>query len=294
MNSTYFKINRLKAQGWTWSRFIEELDCVSATQIELKTLKANASQPHRKAGAHVEEAINSLYDIHFPSLYPPALEGLLRLGNASRVELDSPSPALRHMSGDLEAFLNWLLSQDQPRSALEEIRLWWVYGNLAFDRIAYYRDNPSLGNLEATKNEAILRYKHALDQFPLLELDSEYDQQLSIDQYKLMQNILACYFNSVLSSERDTNTQWQEFIKEYCYFERSNSLIETFPFDWLVPRNALRFASLLGDSKLVQKYYSKLCQANNRFEDLGYEPSMYPSIRVSGQFEFALAVIEGK
>lgn len=270
------------------------LDAVSTHQIDLKTIKANAKQPHRKPTQHIVDAVDKLYETYFPSIYPEPLESLLKLSNSvSKAAIESGE---KEPSKELETFISWMLTEkSQVVSSIEQARLWWVLGNIAFDRIAYYRTYSSFGDSATEQEKAILRFKNALQLLETIHINEENlptsQETLELERYKIQQNILGCYFNADHEKDRENQEEWKHFFHQSDYFIGSDSLITKFPFHWLVARNALRFASLLKNRELVFKYFSNLCDACSLFNNLDYEPYSYPSIAASSQFSFAYELL---
>lgn len=271
-----------------------ELDVVSSHQIDPKTIKANAKQPHRRPTQHIVDAVDKLYERYFPPIYPEALDSLLKLSNSvSRAAIETGE---KEPCKELETLIIWLLTdKSNALSSIERARLWWILGNIAFDRITYYRNYSSFGDSATEQDKAVLRFNNALQLLDTIPQNNESAQinyeTLELERYKIQQNILGCYFNADHEKDREKQENWKHFLHQSEYFSCSDSLITKFPFHWLVARNALRFASLLRNSELVSKYFNDLCNACSHFKNLDYKPYTYPSIAESSQFSFAYELL---
>ena len=290
MNTVYSKLNRLKGLGWTWEQLLGELDKISVQHFDLKTIKANTKHPHRKSNTHLTSAVNLLYAKNFPSIFPAAIESLLNVSNfiASESEQFGGEKAAQ----DLEVFILWMLEHQDSYQPLELARIWWVYGNLSFDRITYYRDNPNLGGAEEEKEKSIFRFKQALTFLDQINLNEIEENQIQIERYKLVQNILACHFNVLRKEDREESKEWKLFLQECEFFMLCENLLTNFPYEWLIARNALRLASLLKDDGRILQFYSLLCDACAAFKSFDYKPNHYPALSESLQFEYAIKVIK--
>ncbi len=286
MTSTYNKLNRLKAQDRTWDALLTDIDDVSQQQFDIKTVKANATEPHREPNKHLKESVNRLHDIHFPNPYPKESEALLTLYNDTVI-----SQSIDHDIDSLTVVIDSLLHRLGADETLLEARLLWLKGSMYFDKIGLLRDSNQPKRLEAFRSDAIRYYsesfeilRHAINEMP-------FPFNLN-EPYKLQVNIIACHVNAIASSDRGSSEELRSAIEKSDIAELSKNILESEPFQWKVARNALRFSSLIKNDGDVDFFYQKLITANRRFSDLHYEPEGCPSIADSLDFSYAVTIIE--
>ena len=81
MPNLFSKIHRLKNQGWTWDKFLSELDLIYPGGMDEKTLKSHYRQPHKGSTSHTQELIETLHKRDFPSPFPADIDALMRVYN---------------------------------------------------------------------------------------------------------------------------------------------------------------------------------------------------------------------
>ena len=286
MTSTYNKLNRLKAQGRTWDALLTDIDDVSQQQFDIKTVKANATEPHREPNKHLKESVSRLHDIHFPNPYPKESEALLALYNDTLI-----SQSIDHDIDSLTVVIDSFLHRLSADETLLKARLLWLKGSMCFDKIGLLRDSNQPKRLEAFRSDAIRYYsesfeilKHSISEMP-------FPFNLS-EPYKLQVNIIACHVNAIGSSDRGSSATLKSAIAKSEIAELSRDILEREPFQWKVARNALRFSSFIKNDGDIEFFYQKLITANRRFSGLHYEPEGCPSIADSSDFSYAVTIIQ--
>lgn len=286
MTSTYNKINRLKAQGWTWEEFLRQLDEVSPAQIDLKTLKANAKDPHREPNGQLISSINLLHDNIFPSPYPKESEAFMSLYN----HLHSSQAANSAVYSFAEILRVRISSIQDPLSILKA-RLIWLEGNIQYDRISSLRDQAKGQEVEQSREQAIRYYYQACEILNHNREELPYPYGLT-EEYKLLNNIIGCNLNAIPPLQRSKDKQLHKLISDSNILLLSQELLDKEPFQWQVARNALRFSSLQQNKEAVIMFYERLAKSSKRFDNIHYEPAGYPSIAESQDFTFARQVIK--
>ena len=287
MPSTYNKIHRLKSQGWTWPEFLAEIEQVSVHSIDEKTLYSNFRLPHRKPNQLLEETINQLHEKYFPSPFPKEIEGLITLYNHL-----AGAKNYRTQLDDIELLKKFVLAElKNSQYDLRYARLAWLAANIAFDRIAYCRDNGLLEELAQCQESALKCYQEAKRAI------THCQQSLKINIepfviYKTTQNMLACYLNAMPSANRLNNKDLKSFIDSSDYINETKTMLEREPFQWGIARNGLRFSSLLKNKDDCEYFYQALVKANKHFLDFDYQLPGGLSIRESEDFKWALSIIQ--
>jgi hypothetical protein len=295
MPSTYNKIHRLKAQGWTWPEFLAQIEQVSVHSIDEKTLYSNFRLPHRKPNKLLEETISLLHETFFPSPFPKEVEGLITLYN----HLNS-AKNLRTQEEDIELLERFVLAEiQQPDSkpefepSLRYARLCWLAANIAFDRIAYCRDNGLANKLAENQTSALKWFQQA----KLAIEHCKQSQGINVEPfviYKLTQNKLACYLNGLPSANRLDNHVLKGYIEGSGYIAETKNMLELEPFQWGIARNGLRFSSLLNNAQDCEYFFRALVTANKHFLDCDYQLPGGLSINQSDDFQWALTVINDR
>jgi hypothetical protein len=295
MPSTYNKIHRLKAQGWTWPEFLAQIEQVSVHSIDEKTLYSNFRLPHRKPNKLLEETISLLHETFFPSPFPKEVEGLITLYN----HLNS-AKNLRTQEEDIELLERFVLAEiQQPDSkpesepSLRYARLCWLAANIAFDRIAYCRDNGLATKLAENQMSALKWFQQA----KLAIEHCKQSQGINVEPfviYKLTQNKLACYLNGLPSANRLDNHVLKGYIEGSGYIAETKNMLELEPFQWGIARNGLRFSSLLNNAQDCEYFFRALITANKHFLDCDYQLPGGLSINQSDDFQWALTVINDR
>jgi hypothetical protein len=295
MPSTYNKIHRLKAQGWTWPEFLAQIEQVSVHSIDEKTLYSNFRLPHRKPNKLLEETISLLHETFFPSPFPKEVEGLITLYN----HLNS-AKNLRTQEEDIELLERFVLAEiQQPDSkpesepSLRYARLCWLAANIAFDRIAYCRDNGLATKLAENQMSALKWFQQA----KLAIEHCKQSQGINVEPfviYKLTQNKLACYLNGLPSANRLDNHVLKGYIEGSGYIAETKNMLELEPFQWGIARNGLRFSSLLNNAQDCEYFFRALVTANKHFLDCDYQLPGGLSINQSDDFQWALTVIKDR
>lgn len=271
MTTTFNKIHRLK-RLWTWEVFVAQYD----QGPDIKTLKANYKHPHHQPNKNTVEVISALHEREFPHPFPAEVEGLLDLYDylsQHNGDLSQDQNILR-----LERFVDFELarsSTDDARSA----RLWWLLGDIRFDHCLRQRKRNQFQAMQTAKRAAITAYEQALailERTGLAEL---------VIRYKLRQNILACYLNTskqrgVWTGDADT----LHYLQASDFMEKTKQLLEDEPFQWIIARNGLRFASLLQQEADAKYFFKALLRASPLFADPDYVPNQAPSLRSSKDF----------
>jgi hypothetical protein len=295
MPSTYNKIHRLKAQGWTWPEFLAQIEQASVHSIDEKTLYSNFRLPHRKPNKLLEETISLLHETFFPSPFPKEVEGLITLYN----HLNS-AKNLRTQEEDIELLERFVLAEiQQPDSkpesepSLRYARLCWLAANIAFDRIAYCRDNGLATKLAENQMSALKWFQQA----KLAIEHCKQSQGINVEPfviYKLTQNKLACYLNGLPSANRLDNHVLKGYIEGSGYIAETKNMLELEPFQWGIARNGLRFSSLLNNAQDCEYFFRALVTANKHFLDCDYQLPGRLSINQSDDFQWALTVINDR
>ncbi len=286
MANLYSKIHRLKAQGWTWDKFLQEIEKHYPAGLEEKTLKAHFKQPHRKASNHVTQAIETVHNIYFPSPFPEDIEALVRIYNRL-LKNTSHAPTDENIN-DLSLFISGELKQSRNQNLLRDVRLHWLKANIYFDQLPNLRQSGNKALLLETKNTAIKHYYLAIE---LINHHNATQNPPSVSEfvlYKLQQNILACHLNSVVPDKRLTDKAVLNHLKESDFFLQSKTVLEQEPFQWVVARNGLRFSSITKNKDDCQWFFNALIKSNKHFEDLNYSPVGYPAIINSMEFDWAI------
>jgi hypothetical protein len=287
MTSVFNKIHRLKRQpGWTWDRFLSEIEKRFPAGLDEKTLYNHYRQPHKKATSHITGIINQLHEQYFPDPFPEAINALIRLYNnlikcKKHLSRDKDIP-------DLEHFLISQLNREKERDTLWFARLNWLLGNIQFDRIPTYRDNGQRQQLDTAKQRAIDYYQNSVTAIEEYNRQDPAQPVGASHLYKARHNILACYLNAVPQDLRSCDPAILQYLKESNYIPNSKQTLEAEPFQWSIARNGLRFSSLVKNANDVSHFFQALVSVNKRFIDLDYEPLNYGPISSGSDFEWAV------
>jgi len=284
MPNLFSKIHRLKSQGWTWDKFLSELDLIYSGGMDEKTLKSHYRQPHKRSTSHTQQLIETLHKQYFPSPFPVDIDALMRVYNNL---LACPKHSTtEHDIVDLQVFLNAQLVEPCS-SILRTARLHWLTANTYFDGLAELRSLGKSDRMLASQRLAVENYQHAIT---LLEQYNNSAEGQSVSEfilYKLRQNILACYLNAVAPEQRENDEQVLHYLVHSDFLVQSERVLEQEPYLWVVARNGLRFASLLKSKAYCDRFFSLLVTSSAYFEDLAYSPLGYPAISESKEFSWA-------
>ncbi len=281
MSSVWNKIHRIKASGWTWDEFLSAIEREFPGGMEEKTLKAHYRYPHRKATHHITHIIDIIHEQRFPNPFPEPVERLMQLYN--RIARNRKNTTRDQDIADLEYFL---LSLSEG-SELQQARLYWLLGNIAFDRIAPARNSGKREELASNQQWAIERYEQSLGMIEAYNVQATEPVGQFI-LYKLRQNILACYLNAVHEDKRAGDKTILAYVMESDFLQRSQQMLELEPFQWLIARNGLRFGSMLQDREQVEWFFRALVKAYDGFRDLHYEPLNHNAVADSDNFTWAI------
>lgn len=281
MSNLYSKIHRLKAQGWTWERFLQELDLIYPAAIDPKTLQALYRHPHRKANNQISKAILELHDQQFPSPFPADTQALLNIYN----RLHS---CKKHLStaADIKDFVTFLQSDIKLGSDLRRARLHWLKADIHLDQIPALRNNGQLSAMAAQKQQALDHYQQS---YKLLA--THHKKSNDIDDftlYKLQQNMLACHLNSLHSDKRYTDESLKYYLKNADFIQSSKRVLRSEPYQWIIARNGLRFSSINKNKADCHYFYQALITANTAFTDFNYKPNGAPPLMNSAEFQWAI------
>ncbi len=290
MPNLFSKIHRLKSQGWTWDKFLYELDLVYPGGMDEKTLKSHYRQPHKGSTSHTQQLIETLHKQYFPSPFPADIDALMRVYNNL---LACPKHSTtEHDIVDLQMFLNAQLVEP-CRSVLRTARLHWLTANTYFDSLPELRSMGKTDRMLASQQQAVQHYQQAVN---LLEAYNNGAGDHAISEfilYKLRQNILACYLNVVAPEQRESDEQVLHYLSHSDFLAQTERVLKQEPYLWVVARNGLRFASLLKSKVYCDRFFSLLVASSAYFEDLAYTPQGYPAISKSKEFCWACENING-
>jgi len=286
MANLFSKINRLKNQGWTWDRFLFEIEQQLPAGLEEKTLKAHFRQPHRKSTRHVEQVIQTLHNNAFPSPFPSDVEGMMRVySNLFKCK--------KHVSKDqdiidLSLFIKEVIEQSSHELLLRRARLHWLYANMHFDQLPSLRAGHHKHQLHATQQTAIEHYNYSLT---LMDEHIKTDNKPYLSEftlYKARQNVLACYLNVVQPEKRFNDENVLNYLKQSDFIPRSMTVMVNEPYQWVVARNGLRFSSITKHKANCIWFFESLVKSSKFFSDLNYTPLGYPAIADSPEFNWAI------
>ncbi|UZE96385.1 hypothetical protein [Alkalimarinus alittae] len=289
MPNLFCKIHRLKAQGWTWDRFLLELEQVYAGGVDEKTLKSHYRQPHKRSASHTQQLIETLHKQCFPSPFPADAEALMRIYN-------NLIGCQKHVTkasdiADLRVFLSTEVEREH-KPLLRSSRLCWLLANTYFDCVGEYRQVGKKAALLACQQQAIHYYQQAI---ALIEQHNQQDSGDKVSEfilYKVRQNILACYLNAIDPEQRESDLKVLNYLAHSDYLTQSERVLVQEPYLWVVARNGLRFGSLLKSREQCERFFGLLVTSSAYFEDLGYSPLGYPAISESKEFEWACKVLK--
>jgi len=278
---------------------LAQIEQVSVHSIDEKTLYSNFRLPHRKPNKLLEETISLLHETFFPSPFPKEVEGLITLYN----HLNS-AKNLRTQEEDIELLECFVLAEiQQPESTTEPepknehslryARLCWLAANMAFDRIAYCRDNGLTTKLAENQQSALKWFQQA----KLAIEQCKQSMGINVEPfviYKLTQNKLACYLNGLPSANRLDNHVLKGYIEDSGYIAETKTMLELEPFQWGIARNGLRFSSLLNNAQDCEYFFRALVTANKHFLDCDYQLPGGLSLNQSDDFQWALTVIKDR
>lgn len=280
MANLYSKIHRLKSLGWTWEHFLHKIDRIYPGGIDEKTLFALYRHPHRKASSHVKSLLTRLHDQEFPSPFPKDIECLLSLYNRRLYPInDSESPK------DISDLLHFIEGDLNYGDSLRKARLHWLKADIHLDQIPIYRKNGQSQNVLHHKEKALKHYQTCHD---LLTCKDQIPNMDSFTLYKVKQNMLACYLNSLHPKDRYQDNSILSHLKKTNYIEASKEVLKSEPYQWLIARNGLRFSSITKDINDCKFFFEALVSANKAFIDPSYTPDGAPAINNSEEFTWAL------
>jgi len=284
MPNLFSKIHRLKSQGWTWDKFLSELDLIYPGGMDEKTLKSHYRQPHKRSTSHTQQLIETLHKQYFPSPFPADIDALMRVYNNM---LACPKHTTTELDiTDLQVFLNAQLVEP-CRSILRTARLHWLTANTYFDGLAELRSLGKSDRMLVSQRLAVENYQHAITLLEQYNNSAEGKAVSEFILYKLRQNILACYLNAVAPEQRENDEQVLHYLAHSDFLVQSERVLEQEPYLWVVARNGLRFASLLKSKAYCDRFFSLLVTSSAYFEDLAYSPLGYPAISESKEFSWA-------
>lgn len=287
MANLYSKVHRLKSQGWTWEFFLRQLDLIYPAGIDEKTLKALYKQPHRKATKHVNDLITQLHEKFFPSPFPKDTQALLNLYN--RLQNNSNT-----MDAEVKDLLCFLESDVQYGSLLRRARLHWLKADIHLELLPSLRKNNRSTLLAYHRDMALTHYREC---YELLSNYQSNSQSLpdatthkvidSFTLYKVKQNMLACYLNSLAPDARYQDQTILQYLVQTDYIQASKNVLEQEPYQWLIARNGLRFSSISKNLTDCEYFLAALILANKAFKDFNYAPLGAPAINNSSEFNWA-------
>lgn len=290
MTTLFNKIHRLKRQpGWTWDRFLSEIEQRFPAGLDEKTLYSHYREPHKKASSHVSKVITLLHDHCFPDPFPEAVNRLMRLYN--NLAGGKRNPTRERDIADLEFFLTDLIAKEDDRDLLRTARLHWLLGNIRFDRIPSHRDNGRRPQLDAAKQGAIACYQRSVE--AIEEYNRRHPRQPvgAGHLYKARHNILACYLNAVPQEQRARDPEVLRYLRDSNFIPNSKQTLAAEPFQWSVARNGLRFSSLVENAADVKYFFEALVAVSQRFLDLDYEVPGYAPISAGADFQWAVSTV---
>lgn len=284
MANLYSKIHRLKAQGWTWDEFLQQISLIYPPGIDEKTLYGLYRHPHRKASRHIRQILEQLHDQCFPSPFPSSAEALIGLYNR---QVNNPKQP--DLAADQLALSTYLKEACQHGPLLYRARLYWLSANVQLDQLSVFRKNGKHKQLKTAQQQGINDYQKSLS---LLEESIQApDINADIDAftlYKLRQNMLACYLNALSPEQRSESKTLLGYLQACDFINSTKQVLESEPYQWLLARNGLRFSSLTRNIEDCRWFYTALCTANKAFNDLSYSPESTPSIANSIEFRWAI------
>jgi hypothetical protein len=285
MSNLYSKIHRLKAQGWTWDFFLQQIELIYPPGIDEKTLYGLYRNPHRKANSHISNVLLTLHNQYFPSPFPVDTQSILAVYN-SIIGCKNH----QNKSNDIKDFLIFLDHSTRYGGSLRKARLHWVIGDIHLDLLPELRNNGLIAKLTDHKEKALENYqicKHLLQQTN----QNDVKDQVTIDRftfYKLEQNMLACYLNSLAVSDRYNDPLVKKYLTDSNFIQSSKAVLSIEPYQWIIARNGLRFSSLNTHLDDCIFFYQALVNANKAFLDFSYIPNGAPAISNSPEFNWAL------
>jgi len=282
MSNLYSKIHRLKAQGWTWEKFLQELDLIYPAGIDPKTLQGLYRHPHRKANSQISKAILELHNQQFPSPFPTDTQALLNIYNRLL-------SCKKHLSfdQDIKDFIAFLEEDIQLGNDLRKARLHWLKADIHLDQIPVLRNN---GQIQAMVVQKELALDHYQQSYQLLITHNQ-QHSIPIDEftmYKLQQNMLACHLNSLHSDKRYTDETLKHYLSSANFIQSSKRVLQSEPYQWIIARNGLRFSSINKNRADCLYFYRALIVANSAFADLNYKPNGAPPLMQSAEFQWAI------
>lgn len=288
MPNLYCQVHRLKAQGWTWDQFLDQVASMSPG-VDEKTLKALHRLPHRKANKHVASIIERLHQHCFPSPFPDEVEALMRIYNRTRAH-----QAQEQHDHDGDDFLLFLGREiDMTNELLRNARLHWLMANIYFDRITELRESSRQETLLTAQTHAIEHYEQALELIEAHKAEKLIPNVAFFESFKLRQNILACLLNAESPETRYRSQKVLDHVVASGFLAASEAVLKEEPYQWVVARNGLRFSSLVQDAEQSLLFFGLLVAANKLFADIHYNPQFYPAIADSPEFGWAIQNVIG-
>ncbi|WP_261842335.1 hypothetical protein [Aliamphritea ceti] len=284
MANLYSKIHRLKAQGWTWDEFLQQISLIYPPGIDEKTLYGLYRHPHRKASRHIRQILEQLHDQCFPSPFPSSAEALIGLYNR---QVNNPKQP--DLTADQMALSAYLTEACQYGPLLYRARLYWLSANIQLDQLSVFRKNGKHEQLNLAQQQGIKDYQQSLSLLEEAILTTKTGASIDVfTLYKLRQNMLACYLNALSPEQRSESKTLLEYLKVCDFINSTKQVLESEPYQWLLARNGLRFSSLTQNAQDCQWFYRALCTANKAFKNLNYSPENTPSIASSVEFHWAI------
>jgi hypothetical protein len=291
MSNLYSKIHRLKAQGWTWDFFLQQIELIYPPGIDEKTLYGLYRKPHRKANSHISNILLTLHNQYFPSPFPVDTQSILALYN-SIISCKNH----QNKNKDIKDFLIFLDHSTCYGGSLRKARLHWIIGDIHLDLLPELRNNGLMVKLAAHKAKALENYQTSRQLLQQVNQNNNPSQNNEIDQitidsftfYKLEQNMLACYLNSLAVADRYHDPLVKKYLTDSNFIQSSKTVLSIEPYQWIIARNGLRFSSLNTHLDDCIFFYQALVTANKEFLDFSYTPNGAPAISNSPEFNWAM------
>ena len=280
MANLYSKVHRLKSLGWTWQHFLGQIDSIYPAGIDEKTLFSLYRHPHRKASSHVNNLITTLHEREFPSPFPNEIESLLSLYNR-RIFSDKH----KDNSQDTSDLLCFLEKDVEYGSALRRARLHWLIADIHLDKIPNFRNNGQSKLLNHAKDHALRHYQNCY-RLLIQEMDEQTIDSFTL--YKVKQNMLACYLNSLHATDRYQDQSLLEYLDKTDFINASKAVLDKEPYQWIIARNGLRFSAITKNLYDCKFFFDALISSNKAFKNPNYKPLDAPAIKQSEQFAWAI------
>ncbi len=280
MANLYSKVHRLKSLGWTWQHFLQQIDSIYPAGIDEKTLFSLYRNPHRKASSHISKLITTLHEREFPSPFPKETESLLSLYNR-RIFSDNHKDNIQ----DIEDLLCFVQEDVKYGSVLRRARIHWLIGDIHLDQIPNFRNNGQSDLLKQAKDNALIHYQNC---YQLLLQVTDQHAIDSFTLYKVKQNMLACYLNSLHAADRYHDQSLLQYLDKTDFINASKAVLKKEPYQWIIARNGLRFSAITKNLNDCKFFFDALISSNKAFRDPHYKPLGAPAIKQSEQFSWAI------